>query len=222
MIKVLLVEQVISVARVIASELEHELYSVTIAKDGVTGLQLAQDEEWDIIILSLKLPERSGIELCRQIRSMKQTPIIIIGARNNFEDKINSLENGADDYIFKPLSTRELLARMKSLLRRTGASRGEVLVLGNIELDIEGCSLKKNNHGIKLTKREFEILLALMKNRGRVMTREMLLESIWGYDSDVDTKIIDVYISYLRSKIDEVGQPSVVQTMRGIGYIIRN
>lgn len=220
--RILVIEDEKNLARFIELELQHESYSVTLAHDGLNGLQLALDEAWDLILLDLMLPSLNGLELCRRIRKVKQTPVIMITARDGLSDKINGLDSGADDYIPKPFAIEELLARMRSLLRRSGSfNEGRMLQCHNLKLDIEGRTLKKANEIIELTKREFEILMVLMENIGRVMTREMLMESVWGYDSDVDMKVVDVYISYIRSKIDEPGQPSVVQTLRGLGYVIR-
>lgn len=220
--KILLIVEEKSLARVMELELRHESYSITVTHEGFKGLQLALEEEWDLILLDLMIPGLSGTELCSRIRETKQTPIIIIAEEAGLEDKIRGLDSGADDYILKPFAMEELLARMRSLLRRAGTfNTGRMLIFRDLEMDIDGRALRKKKIFVNLTKREFEILLVLMEYRGRVMTREMLLETIWGYDSEVDVKVVDVYISYLRSKIDEVGQPSIVQTMRGLGYVIR-
>jgi len=220
--KILLIVEEKSLARVMELELRHESYSITVTHEGFKGLQLALEEEWDLILLDLMIPGLSGTELCSRIRETKQTPIIIIAEEAGLADKIRGLDSGADDYILKPFAMEELLARMRSLLRRAGNfNTGRMLIFRDLEMDIDGRALRKKKIFVNLTKREFEILLVLMENRGRVMTREMLLETIWGYDSEVDVKVVDVYISYLRSKIDEVGQPSIVQTMRGLGYVIR-
>ncbi|MNI53520.1 Response regulator ArlR [compost metagenome] len=190
--------------------------------DKRNGLQLALEKHWDLILLDLRLPGASDLDFCRQIRESKQTPIIILTARDSIDDKVKSLDCGADDYMPKPVQTRELLARMRALHRRFGSSRdGNLLNYRNLEIDYIGRTLKKNGSLIALTKREFDILLVLMKNQDRVITRETLLETVWGYDSNVNMKIVDVYISYLRNKIDEPGEPSIVQTIRGLGYVIR-
>ncbi|AIQ25404.1 response regulator transcription factor [Paenibacillus sp. FSL H7-0737] len=220
--KILLIVEEKRLARVMELELRHESYSITVTHEGFKGLQLALEEEWDLILLDLMIPGLSGTELCSRIRETKQTPIIIIAEEAGLADKIRGLDSGADDYILKPFAMEELLARMRSLLRRAGTfNTGRMLIFRDLEMDIDGRALRKKKIFVNLTKREFEILLVLLENRGRVMTREMLLETIWGYDSEVDVKVVDVYISYLRSKIDEVGQPSIVQTMRGLGYVIR-
>lgn len=220
--KILLIEDEKNLARFIELELQHESYSVTQAYDGLTGLKLAEEESWDMILLDVMLPGLNGIEVCRRIRKVKQTPVIMITARDALSDTINGLDSGADDYLAKPFAIEELLARMRSLFRRTGSlNESQLLVCQDIKLDVLGRTLTKDGVPVDLTKREFDILLVLMQNMGRVMTREMLLESVWGYESDVDMKVVDVYISYLRGKIDSLGQPSIVQTLRGLGYVIR-
>jgi DNA-binding response OmpR family regulator len=220
--KILLIEEKQSSAKCMELKLSHESYSITVTHDGLQGLQLAREEEWDIILLDVMVQGLSGAEMCKRIRETKQTPIIILAEEAGLADKVRGLDSGADDYILKPFAMEELLARMRSLLRRAGTfNTGRMLIFRDLEMDIDGRALRKKKIFVNLTKREFEILLVLMENRGRVMTREMLLETVWGYDSEVDIKVVDVYISYLRSKIDEVGQPSIVQTMRGLGYVIR-
>ncbi|EHS57459.1 two component transcriptional regulator [Paenibacillus sp. Aloe-11] len=209
-------------ARFIELELKHESYEVTVEYEGRKGLESALSEEWDIILLDLMLPGINGIEVCRRIRKTKQTPIIMLTARDGVMDKVMGLDSGADDYIPKPFAIEELLARMRSLLRRSGFVEGSKQIAYNgLVLDSEARILTKDQQIIELTKREFDLLSILMHNIGRVMTRERLLELIWGYDSEVETNVVDVYIRYLRSKIDEPGEPSFIQTLRGLGYVIR-
>ncbi|KWX80093.1 PhoB family transcriptional regulator [Paenibacillus riograndensis] len=220
--RILLIEDEKNLARFIELELQHVSYSVTLVQDGLAGLSLALEEAWDLILLDLMLPGLNGIELCRRLRQEKQTPVIMITARDGLSDKINGLDSGADDYIAKPFAIEELLARMRSLLRRTGSlCQGQLLVCQDLQLDPLGRTLTKSGETLELTKREFDILLVLMQNMGRVMTREKLMESVWGYETEVDMKVVDVYISYLRGKIDAPGEPSIVQTLRGLGYVIR-
>lgn len=220
--KILLIEDEKNLARFIELELQHAGYSVTVAYDGKKGQELALEEEWDMVLLDLMLPGLNGLAVCTHIRAAKETPIIMITARDGLADKVAGLDSGADDYISKPFDIEELLARMRSLLRRSGqANKSRVLRCSDLELDVEGRTVTKNGTAIELTKREFEILQELMENLGRVMTREMLMEAIWGYDSEVDSKAVDVYISYIRNKIDEQGKPSLIQTLRGLGYVMR-
>ncbi|WP_043890995.1 response regulator transcription factor [Paenibacillus sp. Aloe-11] len=220
--KILLIEDEKNLARFIELELKHESYEVTVEYEGRKGLESALSEEWDIILLDLMLPGINGIEVCRRIRKTKQTPIIMLTARDGVMDKVMGLDSGADDYIPKPFAIEELLARMRSLLRRSGFVEGSKQIAYNgLVLDSEARILTKDQQIIELTKREFDLLSILMHNIGRVMTRERLLELIWGYDSEVETNVVDVYIRYLRSKIDEPGEPSFIQTLRGLGYVIR-
>ncbi|MGW8957929.1 response regulator transcription factor [Paenibacillus sp. NPDC055715] len=220
--KILLIEDEKNLARFIELELKHESYEVTVKYEGRKGLESALSEEWDIILLDLMLPGLNGIEVCRRIRKTKQTPIIMLTARDGVMDKVMGLDSGADDYIPKPFAIEELLARMRSLLRRSGSvEETNQIIYNGLVLDSEARILTKDQQIIELTKREFDLLSILMQNIGRVMTRERLLELIWGYDSEVETNVVDVYIRYLRSKIDEPGEPSFIQTLRGLGYVIR-
>lgn len=220
--KILLIEDEKNLARFIELELKHESYEVTVEYEGRKGLESALSEEWDIILLDLMLPGINGIEVCRRIRKTKQTPIIMLTARDGVMDKVMGLDSGADDYIPKPFAIEELLARMRSLLRRSGfVEDSKQIAYNGLVLDSEARILTKDQQIIELTKREFDLLSILMHNIGRVMTRERLLELIWGYDSEVETNVVDVYIRYLRSKIDEPGEPSFIQTLRGLGYVIR-
>ncbi|KJD45810.1 response regulator transcription factor [Paenibacillus terrae] len=220
--KILLIEDEKNLARFIELELKHESYEVTVNYEGRKGLESALSEEWDIILLDLMLPGLNGIEVCRRIRKTKQTPIIMLTARDGVMDKVMGLDSGADDYIPKPFAIEELLARMRSLLRRSGSVEDTTQIIYNgLVLDSEARILTKDQQIIELTKREFDLLSILMQNIGRVMTRERLMELIWGYDSEVETNVVDVYIRYLRSKIDEPGEPSFIQTLRGLGYVIR-
>lgn len=220
--KILLIEDEKNLARFIELELKHEAYEVTVKYEGRQGLEAALHGDWDIILLDLMLPGINGIEVCRRIRKTKQTPIIMLTARDGVMDKVMGLDSGADDYIAKPFAIEELLARMRSLLRRSGFVEDfKQITYNGLVLDCEARILTKDQQIVELTKREFDLLSILMHNIGRVMTRERLLELIWGYDSEVETNVVDVYIRYLRSKIDEPGEPSFIQTLRGLGYVIR-
>lgn len=219
---ILLIEDEKNLARFIELELQHETYTVSVAYDGRQGLELALEKDWDLILLDLMLPGINGVEVCRRIRNIKQTPIIMITARDGVIDRVMGLDSGADDYIPKPFAIEELLARMRSLFRRSNAeSKQSLLVYQGLQLDLEARIFQKYGEVVELTKREFDLLVILMQNIGRVMTREVLLDLVWGYDADVETNVVDVYISYLRNKIDAPGSPSFVQTIRGLGYGIQ-
>ncbi|KGP79029.1 MULTISPECIES: response regulator transcription factor [unclassified Paenibacillus] len=219
---ILLIEDEKNLARFIELELQHETYTVSVAYDGRQGLELALEKDWDLILLDLMLPGINGVEVCRRIRNIKQTPIIMITARDGVIDRVMGLDSGADDYIPKPFAIEELLARMRSLFRRSNAeSKQSLLEYQGLQLDLEARIFQKYGEIVELTKREFDLLVILMQNIGRVMTREVLLDLVWGYDADVETNVVDVYISYLRNKIDDPGSPSFVQTIRGLGYGIQ-
>ena len=222
--KILIVEDEESLSKFIQLELEYEGYEPIVAFDGREGLAKALSEEVDLILLDLMLPGLNGIEVCRRIRSSKKdTPIIMITARDSVLDRISGLDSGADDYISKPFQIEELLARMRALFRRIDNHAGHhKLVYKDLEMDTESRVVKRGNEIIELTKKEFDLLLLLMKNINRVLTRDVLLEEIWGYDTSIETNVVDVYVSYLRAKVDGKEKESYIQTVRGTGYVLRD
>jgi DNA-binding response OmpR family regulator len=222
--KVLLIEDEKNLARFIELELKHESFRVTVAYDGMAGLELALGEEWDVILLDLMLPGLNGIDICRRVRAVQKTPIIMLTARDSVTDRVSGLDSGADDYIPKPFAIEELLARIRALLRRTDSSdeqQHSILSFRDIRVDLEARTVTKNELPIDFTKREFDLLVMFLQNSNLVMTRDMLLDKVWGYDSRVETNVVDVYVRYIRNKIDDPHQESFIQTVRGIGYVIR-
>jgi len=222
--RILVIEDEKSLARFIQLELEHELFHVEMAYDGRSGLDLALQQEWDMILLDIMLPFVSGIDVCRQIRAQKKTPVIMLTARDTVIDRVSGLDSGADDYIPKPFAIEELLARMRALFRRVDmqdASPHQTLAFRHLKVDVDARVVHKGNQLVDLTKREFDLLVMFMKNPNLVLTRDMLLDQVWGYDSLVETNVVDVYVRYLRNKLDEPGADSMIQTMRGIGYVMR-
>jgi DNA-binding response OmpR family regulator len=169
------------------------------------------------------LPEMNGTEVCRLIRMVKNTPIIMLTARDSLSDRVSGLDNGADDYLAKPFAIEELLARLRAILRRAEeqVDSKTVLMLGDLIVNIEARTVKKSEQIIELTKREFDLLVTFMRNVNRVLTREVLLEQVWGYDTEVETNVVDVYVRYLRNKIDHSGESSFIHTLRGTGYVMR-
>lgn len=225
--RVLVIEDEKNLARFLELELEYEGYEVMKAYNGRTGLQAALDEDWDIILLDLMLPELSGNEVCRRLRNEKNTPVIIMTARDSVIDRVAGLDQGADDYIVKPFAIEELLARMRALLRRINISEAEYQVQ-QTKLTYEDLTVEKENRIvyrgdeiIDLTKREYELLVTLMENINVVLSRQDLLNKVWHYDTEIETNVVDVYIRYLRNKIDRPNQPSYIQTVRGTGYVMR-
>lgn len=223
---ILLVEDEKNLARFVELELKHENYDVTIAHDGREGLELALEGEWDAILLDLMLPSLNGIEICRRIRQQEQqTPIIMLTARDSVIDRVSGLDHGADDYIVKPFAIEELLARLRSLLRRVEnaepAQKQTKLSYRDLNVEKESRMVLVGEEVIELTKREYDLLLTLMENINIVLTREVLLNKVWGYETEVETNVVDVYVRYLRNKIDRPGEESYIQTVRGTGYVMR-
>ena len=222
-IKVLLVEDEEKLARFIELELCHEGYSVTKAFTGRDGYDLAATGEFDLILLDIMLPELNGMEVLRRLRRLSPTPVIMLTARDEVMDKVAGLDQGADDYITKPFAIEELLARIRATLRKhTGGTNGEVLSANGVNLDLKRHIVTVRDTTVELTKREFDLLHYLLKNKEIVLSREMLLENVWEYDFDGGTNAVDVYIRFLRSKIDEAFDIKLIHTVRGVGYVIKD
>lgn len=222
--RVLLIEDEKNLVRFIQLELEHESFEVQTAYDGKTGLALALQDHWDLILLDIMLPELNGIEVCRRIRAAKKTPILMLTARDSVVDRVSGLDSGADDYMPKPFAIEELLARIRAIFRRIeldGKDSHANLSFQNIDVDMDARMVYKDKQIVELTKREFDLLVMFMKNHNLVLTRDMLLDHVWGYDSLVETNVVDVYVRYLRNKLDQAGENSCIQTVRGIGYVMR-
>ncbi|MFD0961217.1 response regulator transcription factor [Paenibacillus chungangensis] len=222
--RVLLIEDEKNMSRFIELELRREGFAVTTAEDGEAGLLLALHEGWDVVLLDVMLPRVGGFEVCRRIRDAKRVPIIMITARDRLSDRVEGLDSGADDYIAKPFAIDELLARMRAVLRREGDNRKgdtSALYYGELMLHADTRTIMRGSESIELTKREFALLEAFMKNPGRVLSREVLLDTVWGFDAVVDKNVVDVYVRYLRGKIDRGGEDSYIQSVRGVGYVMR-
>lgn len=221
---ILLVEDEKNIARFIELELKHEQFDVTVSYNGREGLQIASDEtkHFDIILLDVMLPELNGIEICRRVRSHSDVPIILITARDAVMDRVAGLDAGADDYIVKPFAIEELLARIRSILRRTNQLEKEskLLQFKNITINQEAYSAYIGHRLLELTKTEFDLLCLLISNKNRVCTRDQILENVWGYHTDVETNVVDVYIRHLRSKLPKEAS-SYIETVRGVGYVMR-
>ncbi|WP_445487137.1 response regulator transcription factor [Niallia sp. 03133] len=223
--RILIIEDEKNLARFIELELAYEGYETEVCSDGRSGLNKAMTQKWDVILLDLMLPELNGIEVCRRIRQVKDTPILMITARDSVLDKVSGLDSGADDYLVKPFAIEELLARLRALFRRTDTTLSSpkmtVLNFKDITLEVESHIAKKGDSVLTLTKREYDLLSMFMSNINIVLTREVLLNKIWGYESEVETNVIDVYVRYLRNKLDPLGNTVYIETVRGIGYVMR-
>lgn len=225
MCKVLIIEDEKNLARFIELELQYEGFTIATAYDGRAGLDLAINEDWDVILLDLMLPGLSGMEVCRRIRAAKDTPIIMLTARDSVMDKVSGLDSGADDYMSKPFAIEELLARIRALLRRLEGKKtitsSNVLTFQELKLDLDARTLLREDTPIELTKREFDLLVVFMTNINRVLTRELLLDKVWELGTYAETNVVDVYVRYLRNKIDKPDAESYIQTVRGTGYVMR-
>jgi two-component system, OmpR family, alkaline phosphatase synthesis response regulator PhoP len=227
--KILVVDDEQSIVTLLQYNLEQAGYEVITAMDGEEGKHMAETQSPDIIVLDLMLPKMDGMEVCKQLRQKSiMTPILMLTAKDDELDKILGLELGADDYMVKPFSPREVLARVKAILRRTQAHTGAPdsneketgqLVIGNLSIDPEKYEAHFNGSLLELTLKEFELLLNLAQNKGRVLTRDQLLSSVWNYDFAGDTRIVDVHISHLREKVEvDTKKPAYIKTIRGLGY----
>jgi len=225
--KILIVEDEHKIARFLELELKYEGYDVEIANNGRDGLEKGKSEDVSLIILDLMLPGLSGIEVCRRLRQTSDVPVIMLTAKDDISDKVTGLDIGADDYMTKPFAVEELLARIRVLLKRKFVSKSNqddsiILEIGKLKLYKNNYRVEYDNENIELTKKEFELLEMMMINKNIVLTREKILDKVWGYDYFGDTNIIDVYIRYLRSKIDQKYNVNFIETVRGVGYIIRD
>lgn len=221
--KVLIIEDEESITEFLELELKHEGFDVTVFHDGRDGLEVALNNHFDLILLDLMLPHLNGIEICRRIRVVKETPIIMLTARDSVMDRVMGLDVGADDYMSKPFSIEELLARMRVIFRRNKRHEENIvkhLVFNEIEVDTISRTVKKGEEEIALTKREYELLLMFLQNVNRVLSRELILEKIWGYETEVETNVVDVYVRYLRNKINKEND-NYIHSVRGIGYVMK-
>ncbi|MTQ98203.1 response regulator [Pseudoflavonifractor sp. BIOML-A6] len=220
--KILLVEDEEKLARVVELELRYEGYEVEKAFDGRAGLDKALSGEFDLVLLDIMLPALSGMEVLRRLRKESQLPVIMLTARDTVVDKVAGLDSGADDYITKPFEIEELLARIRAALRKRPARPvGETLTAGPLVMDADRHEVTVNGTAVELTRREFDLLKYLLENKERVISRESLLDNVWGFDFVGETNAVDVYIRFLRSKIDEAFDIKLIHTVRGVGYVIR-
>ena len=223
--KILIVEDESKLSRVLQLELEYEQYQTEIADNGKDALSLMEEKEWDLVLLDIMLPELSGLEVLRRFRRTNEyTPIILLTARDQVHDKVSGLDLGANDYVTKPFQIEELLARIRVHLRQTKQQQPvptHQLSVGDLYVDIDRREVKRSEQHIELTSREFDLLICLLKNKNIVLTRDQLIEQVWGYDYMGDTNVVDVYIRYLRQKIDQPFDTPYIQTVRGVGYTIK-
>lgn len=221
--KILIIEDEEKIARFIELELTHEGYEIEKSYNGREGLEMAEKGHFDLLLLDIMLPELSGLEVLRRIRKTSEIPIIMLTARDAVTDKVSGLDMGADDYITKPFAIEELLARIRVALKRkkTLTKKPAALSTGKLVLDKNAHSVTFDGNPIELTNREFLLLEILLENKSIVLSRDTLLEKVWGYDYMGETNVVDVYIYYLRNKLDAVSSEKIIETVRGVGYIIK-
>ena len=219
--RILVVEDEKKVASFIKKGLEEEGYAVDIARHGEEGLAMSLAQVHDLIILDIRLPKLDGLQVLKALRQEKvMTAVLLLTVRATIEDKVLGLDAGADDYLTKPFAFQELLARVRALLRRRAAADPTVLQVADLRLDPARRTVSRGAERIDLSPREFALLDYLMRHPGRVLTRTMIAEHVWDYDFDTSTNVIDVYINYLRKKIDTGREPKLLHTMRGVGYVL--
>ncbi len=223
--KILVVDDEKPIADILKYSLEQEGFKVLLAFDGDKALQLTLEERPDLVVLDIMLPGKDGFTVCREIRKKLSVPILMLTAKDAETDKVLGLELGADDYVTKPFSTRELVARVRAILRRIGEEKNreqEIIICGEIEIDLEKVEIRKRGETVELTYREYALLSYLAQNTGYVVSRKKLLTQVWGYDYYGDDRTVDVTIRRLREKVeDDPGHPVYIRTKRGIGYYLR-
>lgn len=218
---ILIVEDEPNISDFVKGELEYEGYDVCIKEDGREGLEEALRNEYDLIILDVMLPSMNGFEICRRLKREKQSPVIMLSAKDSVMDKVNGLQIGADDYIAKPFAIEELLARIEVVFRRQDSLNNSIVKFKDIVINKSSRSVKRNGNEISLTNKEYELLMILVDNKDKVVTREDLLEKIWGYGYEPETNVTDVYVRYLRTKLNNENKEEYIQTVRSVGYIMR-
>jgi heavy metal response regulator len=221
-LRILVIEDEAKVASFIRRALEEESYAVDVAPDGTQGLDLASEGLYDLIVLDLMLPGLSGMDVLKELRKQKiRTPVLILTARSKVDQKVQGLDAGADDYLTKPFAIDELLARARALLRRAAGEAGGTLQVDDLVLNPATREVTRGGQRIDLTTKEYALLEYLMRNAGRVLTRPMISEHVWNLDFDTFTNVIDVYVNYLRNKIDRGRDRKLIHTVRGSGYVLK-
>ena len=220
--RILVVEDEKKVSNFLRQALEEEHYAVDQAFDGEAGMTLSESYDYDLMILDLMLPKKSGMNLLQEIRKMRcKTPVLVLTAKDAVGDKVKALDSGGDDYLTKPFSIEEFLARVRALLRRGKPDQGESLQIVDLALHPSTREVYRGKRRIELTNKEYALLEYFMRNVGRVLTRSMIAEHVWNIDFDTETNVIDVYVTYLRNKIDKGETPKLIHTVRGVGYVMR-
>jgi len=220
-LKALVVDDEPSIVDFIKLGLGYEGFEVRTANDGMKALALAREYAPDVIVLDVMLPGMDGMEVCKRIRGQSDAGIIMLTARDELQDRVRGLDHGADDYVIKPFRFEELIARIRAVLRRRGSTRQQVLNVAGVTLDQDTHEVRRDGRPIELTPREYDLLKLFMFNPRQVLSKESIIERVWGYDFDGDSNIVEVYVRYLREKLEDI-PPKLLQTVRGAGYILRD
>lgn len=220
--RLLVVEDEKKLNDLITKKLEKEYYGVDSCFDGEEAVRYVEGTEYDAIILDIMLPKLDGFEVIKRIRAKKnKVPILLLTARDNIDDKVKGLDYGADDYLVKPFIFEELMARIRVLLRRNSGNADNIITIANLKVDLDAKTVFRDDVLIKLSGREYSILEYLIRNKGKILPRERIEDHIWNYEYEGGTNVIDVYIRYLRKKIDDSYTPKLIHTVRGLGYVLR-
>jgi two-component system response regulator MprA len=219
--RILIIEDDEAILKLLRRGLVYEGYQVDTALDGQTGLNMARDEHPDLIILDWMLPGMDGLEVCRRLRTAGSVPSLMLTAKDTIQDRVQGLDAGADDYLVKPFELDELLARIRALLRRTQPERAQVLSFGDLTLDTGTRQAIRNDRSVSLTAKEYDLLELFLRHPRQVLTREVIFDRVWGYDFGGESNVLDVYIRYLRQKLEIEGETRLLHTVRGVGYVLR-
>ena len=225
-VQILMVEDELEIAQAVQTELDYEGYEVTLAHDGLTGLSTARQSEFDLILLDWMLPGMTGVEICRRLRQTANfVPIIFLTAQDDISDRVNGLDAGANDYLVKPFSIEELLARVRGTLRRNKYNNQDknknILIFADIKLNLLTRQVLRGDRQVELTTKEFKILQYLLTNSEQVLSRQQILDRVWDNDLVESDRIVEVHIRHLRQKLEAKGEPRLIQTVRGIGYVLK-
>jgi len=219
--RILVVDDEVEVADFLRRGLLYKGYVVDVAYDGKTALDTARERPPDLVILDVMLPELDGLQVCERLRAAGNVPIIMLTARDAVADKVAGLDSGADDYVTKPFSFEELLARIRAALRRHAPTQSEILRVADLVINVASREVSRGGRPVELTAREFDLLEFLARNVGRVVTKEQIFDRVWGYEFEVESDAVRVYISYLRDKLNQGGLPDLIHTLRGVGYMLK-
>ncbi len=220
--RILVVDDDPQITSLLKRGLSYEGYTVDTASDGGEALDKAKENEPDLLLLDVSMPGMDGFEVARRVRKTSRVPILMLTAKGTVADKVTGLDAGADDYLVKPFDFDELVARVRALLRRHSPNKGEVLTFGDISLDTRARQVTRGNTKVELTAKEFDLLDLFLRHPRQVLRREQIYQLVWGYDFEGESNVIEVYVRYLRTKLEEGGHPRVIHTVRGVGYVLRD